>query len=70
MFGVRIMRLFLIFTLGALAACGGNSSDTDRPEGMTSEQEAAYDDMSQEGQDYVDEQMEQYDEYCASSPEC
>ncbi|WP_324073430.1 MAG: hypothetical protein RSE14_10450 [Erythrobacter sp.] len=39
-------------------------------ESMNSEQREKYDNMSSEGKAYVDDQMRQYDEYCAGSSDC
>ena len=37
---------------------------------MTEEQEKRYDNLSPEGQSYVDERMKQYDDYCSKSSDC
>ena len=66
------MRGFSILVVSVLlAGCSdGTSTDNTSPSGMTSEQSRDYDNLSSEGKDYVDDQMEQYDEACASSSDC
>ncbi|MEH6790623.1 hypothetical protein [Parasphingorhabdus sp.] len=73
-------KLMLVLASAGLAACSdGSTSDSDpsysppgenSTSGMTAEQENKYDNLSSEGQDYVDEQMKQYDEHCANSSDC
>lgn len=54
----------------------GNSSDSGKSDfknkypDMTDTQEDRYDNMTSEGQDFVDEKMRKYDEFCARSTEC
>lgn len=42
----------------------------DKPSGLNSAENERYEKMSKEGQEYVDEQMEQYDRLCAQSNNC
>lgn len=42
----------------------------DKPEGLTGEQKDRYENLPPEGQEYVDEKMKQYDEFCSTSTEC
>jgi hypothetical protein len=52
------------------SATSGPSESNPTLEGATEAQSERYNDMSSEGQRYVDEQMAAYDKMCAGSSEC
>ncbi len=57
-----------VYSAGSGSSYSGSSSSIRNS--MNSEQREKYDNMSSQGKAYVDDQMRQYDEYCARSSDC